>query len=388
MFAVTQIALSYVLLAGAAMLLTTLVALQSAKTGYNMQVLALDVPMPLDAASTHVIDFFQESMRRIDHLPGVERVAVGGFVPWRDAGSFGAGFGFAVEGHTPVDGEENPRARLRAVAPGFFAVLGIPMLAGRDFSAEDGRDSERVVIVSQSLAQRLFPNGKAVNGKLWWTDPYFGKPAPRRIIGVVADVDDENVVPRPALTVYHPFQQMPVGGRLFVHAAGDPYALVAPLTRIIRALSKDQPVERPATLADVRASVLAPERLNAFVVSGFAGVALLIAAVGVAGVLAFSVSARQHEFGVRLAIGSTPRDLLVQVLSEGALIVAIGVGAGVAGGCALALAAASSFLSARLPGIVPVLGAAAIIAGAAVLASLIPAARASRVDVLQALRSE
>jgi putative ABC transport system permease protein len=388
LFAVTQIALSYVLLAGAAMLLTALMALQSAKTGYNMQVLALDVPMPLDAGSTHVIDFFQESMRRIDRLPGVQRVAVGGFVPWRDAGSFGAGFALAVEGYTPVDGEENPRARLRAVAPGFFAVLGVPVLAGRDFTPEDRRGSELVVIVSQSFAQRLFPSGNAVNGKVWWTDPYFGKPEPRRIIGVAADVDDENVVPRPALTVYHPFQQMPIGGRLFVHAAGDPYALVAPVTGVIRALSKDQPVERAATLADVRANVLAPERLNAFVVSGFAGVALLIAAVGVAGVLAFSVSARQHEFGIRLAIGSTSRDLLVQVLAEGGLIAAIGLGAGVAGGCALGLAAASYFGNLQLPGIVPVLGAAAIIAGAAVLASLIPAARASRVDVLQALRSE
>ena len=112
------------------------------------------------------------------------------------------------------------------------------MLAGRDFTAEDRRGSERVVIVSQSFARRLFPNGNAVNRKLWWTDPYFGKPQPRRIVGVVADVDDESVVPRPALTVYHPFPQMPVGGRLFVHAAGDPYALVAPVTRIIRALSE------------------------------------------------------------------------------------------------------------------------------------------------------
>jgi hypothetical protein len=353
-----------------------------------MEVLALDVPMPLDAGSTHVIDFFQESMRRIDRLPGVERVAVGGFVPWRDAGSFGPEFGFAVEGQTRVDGEQNPRARLRAVAPGFFAVLGIPLLAGRDFTAADGRGSERVVIVSQSLAQRHFPDGQAVNGTLWWTDPYFGKREPRRIVGVVRDADDEHVMPRPALTVYHPFQQMPVVGRLFVHAAGDPYALVAPVTRIIRALSRDQPVERAATLADVRAAVLAPERLNAFVFSGFAGVALLIAAVGVAGVLAFSVSARQHEFGVRLAIGSTPRELLAQVLRDGALIVATGLVAGVVGGCGLGLAAGRYFGDVRVPGIVPVLGAAAIIAGAAVLASLLPAARASRVDVLQALRSE
>jgi putative ABC transport system permease protein len=344
--------------------------------------------MPLDAGNTQVIDFFQESVRRIGRLPDVEGLAVGGFVPWRDAGTFGAGFGVAVEGYTPVDGEENPRARLRTVTPGFFAVLGVPMLAGRDFTAEDRRGSERVVIVSQSFVRRLFPNGNAVNRKLWWTDPYFGQPQPRRIVGVVADVDDESVVPRPALTVYHPFPQMPVGGRLFVHAAGDPYALVAPVTRIIRAVSKDQPVERAATLADIRASVLAPERLNAFVFSGFAGVALMIAAVGVAGVLAFSVSARTREFGVRLAIGSTPRDLLVGVMSEGAVIVAIGLLAGAAVGGALGLAAASYFDKVRLPGLVPVLGAAAIIVGAAVIASLMPAARASRVDVLQALRSE
>ena len=109
---------------------------------------------------------------------------------------------------------------------------------------------------------------------------------------------------------------MGVAGRLFVHAAGDPYALVPPVTRIIREMSADQPVERAATLEDVRAEVLAPERLNAFVFSGFAGIALLIAVVGVAGVLAFSVSARTREFGVRLAVGSTPRHLLARVLLE------------------------------------------------------------------------
>ena len=130
-------------------------------------------------------------------------------------------------------------------------------------------------------------------------------------------------------------QQIGVAGRLFVHAAGDPYALVPAVTRIIREMSADQPVERAATLEDVRAEVLAPERLNAFVLSGFAGVALLIAVVGVAGVLAFSVSARTREFGVRLAIGSTPRTCWCGVLSEGALIVAIGIVAGAAGGYAL-----------------------------------------------------
>jgi putative ABC transport system permease protein len=305
-FAVIQIALSFVLLAGAGMILAALIALQTAHTGYNMrQVLALDVPLPIEAFGPKSITFFEDAMRRIEKLPGVEHVAAGNFVPWRDVTSLLPVIQFCVDGYTPADGEENPRARFRNVTPGFFAALGVPIVAGRDFTDEDRRGNELVVIVSQSIAERLFPNGNAVNRRFWWTDPLFGNREPRRIVGVVADVDDENVAPGQALTVYHPFQQIPFAGRVFVHTAGDPYALVAPVTRIIREISPNQPVERAATLADVRADVLAPERLNAFVFSGFAGVALLIA-VGVAGVLAFSVSARTREYGVLLAIGSTP----------------------------------------------------------------------------------
>ena len=183
---------------------------------------------------------------------------------------------------------------------------------------------------------------------------------------------------------------MPIGvaGRLFVRAAGDPYALVPEVTRVIRKVSAEQPVERAATLEDVRAEVLSPERVNAFVFSGFAGIALLIAVVGVAGVLAFSVSARTREFGVRLAVGSAPRHLLTMVLSEGAAIAAIGIAAGAAAVYAIGVAASSYVTALQLPGAVPALGAAAILLTAAVVASLMPAARASRVDVIQALRSE
>ena len=319
----------------------------------------------------------------------MDGVAVGSFVPWRDAGSFGPGVPFTVEGYTPEDGEENPRARFRIVAPRFFAVLGIPMIAGRDFTDEDRVGTESVVIVSQSVAQRLFPNGDALNRKMWWTDPYFGsKPLPRRIVGVVSDVDDENVVRGPAMTIYHPVRQIGVAGRLFVHASGDPYALVPPVARVIRGISAEQPVERAATLEDVRAQVLSPERVNAFVFTGFAGIALLIAVVGVAGVLAFSVSARTREFGVRLAVGSAPRHLLGRVLSEGVVIAALGIAAGAAGGYGLAQLAAAFFGHMPLPGAMAVTGAAAVLIGAAVVASLVPAMRASRVDVLQALRSE
>ena len=393
LFATTQIAFCFVMLAGAATLLATLIALQTSNTGYNMrQVLAIDLPMQtLGMASDQDLAFYQEVTRKVGELPGVSGVSMGNFTPWRDAGRFGgaAGIGFGADGYAPANGEENPRARLRVVAPDFFEVLGVPMSAGRDFTADDRRGAEPVVIVSESVAQRIFPNGDALNHKVWWIDPYFGpKPFPRRIVGVVADVDDENIVRGAAMTVYHPMQQLGVAGRMFVHASGDPYALVASVTRVVQGMSANQPVERAATLEDVRSEVLAPERLNAFVFSGFAGVALLIAVVGVAGVLAFGVSARTREFGVRLAIGSTPYDLLRSVLAEGVVIVSIGIIAGAAFGYLFAGVASSYLESMRMPGVTSLLGAAAVLVGAAVIASLMPAARASRIDVLQALRSE
>jgi predicted permease len=389
-FATIQIAFSFVLLAGAGMLLATLITLQTASTGYNMrQVLAFDIPPSATGVTgAKVVDFYQEATRRVGQLPGVDGVSVGSFVPWRDAGTFGSGVRFAVEGYTRADGEEDPIARFRLAAPRLFSVLGVALLAGRDFTDDDRDTVEPVSIVSQSVAQRLFPNGEALNRHMWWTDPYFGKPVPRRIVGVVADVDDENVIGKPALTIYMPVRAVGFGGRLFVHAAGDPYALVPAVRRVIREISADQPVERAATLEDVRAEVLSPERLNAFVFSAFAGIALLIAVVGVAGVLAFSVSARTREFGVRLAVGSAPRHLLARVLSEGVMIAAIGIAAGAAGGYALARVASKFYGHVELPGAVPVIGAAAVLIGAAAVASLMPAARAARVDVLHALRSE
>jgi predicted permease len=387
-FAIAQIALSFVLLAGAGALLAALSALQTANTGYNLrQVLVVDIPMPLDTAGIRVIDFFQEVTRRVSALPGVQQAAVGNFAPWRDAGILLPAFPYSGEGHTSADGEP-PHARLRAVSPGFFAALGVPIVAGRDFTGEDRRGYELVVILSQSAARRLFPEGSALNRHFWWTDPLFGQREPRRIVGVVQDVDDEHVVPGPVLTVYHPLQQVPAGGRLFVHADGDPYALVPAVTRIVHEMSPEQPVERAATLADVRTEVLRPERLNAFVFSVFAGVALLVAVVGVAGVLAFSVSARTHEFGVRLAIGSSRWRLLWGVLSEGTLIATIGIAAGAGGGYALGRAAVSALDTMRVPVAIPVLGAATVLIAAVAAAALMPAAHASRVDVIQALRAE
>jgi predicted permease len=392
LFAMTQIAASFVLLAGAGTLLATLFALQRTQTGIDSgHVLAINVPIvSYSRKPEEIASFYREATRRIGELPGVERVAVGTVVPWRDSGFFAAQF--TVEGYAKANGEEDPRARFRTVSPGFFAALGVPLIAGRDFTDADRRDSEKVVIVSQSLAERMFSTRDAVNRRLMWTDPVTKfidvSNGPRRIVGIVPDIDDENVVPGPAMTVYHPFEQEIGGGRLFVHTRSDAYALVPPITRVIRDLAADQPVERAATLEDVRAEVLAPERVNAFVFAGFAFVALTIAVVGVAGVLAFSVSARTREFGIRLAIGSAPAHLLSRVVAEGAVMAVSGIVAGVVVGGALARIAGSYVSGIQLPGALPTTMAALILVGAAVVASLTPAIRAARVDVVRALRAD
>src|ERR1700688_1142859 len=408
-FAVTQIAASFVLLAGASMLITTLIALQRTQTGLDTQhVLAIDVPaMSYGKTPQQVVDFYKEAMRRIDALPGVSKTAFGNVVPWRDPG-FGPGLQFSADGHVHAAGVEDPRAQWRVISPGFFASLGVPIIAGRDFNALDAQSNddqnnnkeEPVVIVSETLARRMFPNQDAVNRHVYWTDPvlqFFPGTdleksrlvAPHRIIGVTADIDDEHVVPEPALSVYSPFEEGPIfGGRLFIHTGANPYGLVPSVTRIIRALSADQPVEHAATLEDIRAEVLTPDRLNSLVFGVFAAVALAIAVVGVAGVLAFSVSARTREFGIRLALGSQPRHLLRGVITEGAVMAAAGVLAGAAFGFVAARLAGSYFLDVKMPGALPVFLSAFVLLTAAVVASWLPAARAARIDVIQALRSE
>jgi hypothetical protein len=264
---ITQIGASFVLLAGASMLITTLMALQRTQSGLNMRnVLAINVPpMTYGKTRPQVVQFYKEVIRRMDALPGVNRTAFGVLVPWRDAGS-GPRFQFSTVNHAT---QEDPRTQYRVISPGFFAALGVPIISGRDFDERDTREKDLVAIVSETLAKRVFPNQDPINKDIYFTDPvlqyssrFSGMPR-YRIIGVAADIDDENVIPEPVLTLYSTFEQgVLFEGRLFVHTSGDPYSLVTPVTRTIREMSADQPIERAATLEDVRAEVLTPAGLQ------------------------------------------------------------------------------------------------------------------------------
>jgi predicted permease len=395
MFAALQIAASFVLVTGAVMLLRTFLALQAASPGFETsRVLVVDVPVTsFGRTPEQSRGFYRDLRARVKALSGVEQVAVGSVAPWRDAGQLGGGnLAFEVEGGRRGDLNTAPRARSRAVSPGYFAALRVPLVAGRDFTLDDRSDAEPVVIISESIAKALFPGREPLNRRLFWTDPilqFVGVSSePRRIVGVVPDIDDEHIVPGPAMTVYQPFEQQIGGGRLFVHTQGDPYALIPMVTRIVRELSSDQPVENAATLADVRTEVLAPDRLNTTIFGLFAVVAVAIAVAGVGGVLAFSVNGRTREFGIRMALGSMPAQILGGVLRNGARIAVIGIAAGIAGGLALAAVVARYVVEVQMPGTVAVVAAGATLFAAAVGASLAPAARAARTNVVEALRAD
>jgi len=393
-FAITQITASFLLLAGAAALMRTLFVLEQTQPPFaTANVLAVNLPvMSYGRTPGQVSQFYRDVARNVAALPGVEHVATGFSVPWRDGRALDISMMFAVDGAKRENGQEDPRARFRSVSPGFFGTLGMPLLQGRDFRASDKDGAERVVIISKSVADTLFPGQPVLNRELRWTDgviKFIGlSPEPRRIVGVVPDFDDENIIPQPYMAIYQPVDQEWLAGRLFVRAHQDPYALVPSITQTIHAMSVDQPIERASTLNDVRAEILTPDRLNAIVFGGFASVALLISIVGIAGVLAFSVSGRTREFGIRMALGAQPRSILTDVLSEGLIIASIGVAVGLLAGFGIARITARFLTGMQMPGALTLIVSAAIILAAAVIASAVPAARAAKVNPVEALRSE
>jgi putative ABC transport system permease protein len=393
-FAVTQITASFLLLAGAGVLMRTLYVLEHTRPPFDTtRVLAVNLPViSYGRTPEQVQQFYRDVKLRVAEIPGVEKVSTGFSVPWRDSQGLNIKFAFAVEGAKRTNGQEDLRSKFRSISPGFFDTMRVPLLEGRDFRDTDRAGTERVVIISRSVADTLFPGQEAIGREMKWTDgvmKFIGiSYEPRRIVGVVPDFDDENIIPSLSMTIYQPVEQEGWQGRLFVRTNRDPYALVPIITRTIHGMAVDQPVERAATLDDIRAEVMTPDKLNAVVFGGFAAVALLISVVGVAGVLAFSVSGRTREFGIRIALGAQPRDILADVLKDGLVIAGIGVTAGVALGFASTQIIGKFVAEVHPPGALLFGGSAFVILAAAVIASSVPAARAARVNAVEALRAE
>ncbi len=387
---VTQVAVSVVLLTGAGLLTRTMLQLADVATGLvDNQVLTMEVP--LGGRQSQDVKLLYERMHfELGALPGVRMVGFGSSVPLR-ASQFQ--LEVKAEGHALAPGEAMPRAEYRTANPDYFRASGIPLLKGREFMATDRDSSGRVVILNQTLAERLFPDRDPLGQRVAWTGdvlrfiPVSGDW--RTVVGVVGDTKDGGLDADPRGVMFMPFaQEFSFGfGGMVIRAAGpEPAALASAATRVVRQIAPQDPIENVLTIDQIKDQSVAPRRLNAVLVSSFGVLAVVIAAVGIAGVLAFSVSARTSEIGIRMSLGADSGMVQRMILAEGGLLVVGGLVLGVAGAIF-----ATRLIRGLLFGVAPydpvtLLLVAAMMTAIGVAACWIPARRAARIDPAIAIR--
>jgi predicted permease len=389
---VTQLAVCMVLLTAAGLLVRTLSKLQSVETGVRAEnALTMEIPIESQAIPTPEKLAMYERMRdRIAALPAVDVASVGSAVPLRNSYFV---LEVNAEGRALGSGEATPRATSKTADPEYFRAAGIPLLKGRAFASTDVRDGPRVVVINKSFAERLFGKLDPIGRRIAWTGEVL-KFIPvsgdwRTIVGVVGDTRDAGLDSDPTPTVFQPFAQEEIfAGALVIRTKSNPTLLQPAVLRAIRELYPRQLIENVATLEEVRDATVAPRRLNALFIASFGTLAMVIAMVGIAGVLAFSVSSRTSEIGIRMSLGADAARVRRMVLSEGGALLVVGLAAGAAGALIT-----SRLLRGLLFGVAPhdplTLGAVALIlAGVGVAACWLPAARAARVDPAVALRAE
>ncbi|HET9947603.1 MAG TPA: ABC transporter permease [Longimicrobiales bacterium] len=389
---VAQVALSVTLLTGAGLLVRTLMNLYSVDVGADLQgVLTVEVPLAGMGRSSDEVRLGYDAMRsEIATLPGVTEAGIGSTVPLRD-NEFQ--LEIVAEGVALEPGQPTPLAEYRTATPEYFRATGIPLLAGREFRATDTRDAPLVAILNEALAERLFPGQDPLGRRVAWTGevldfiPVSGEW--RTVVGVVGDTRSGSLDEAPQPAMYQPFEQEEVfAGSLVVRAQSDPASLLVPATQVVRRVDPSVPIGKVGTLAQLRDESVSAQRINAILVSGFGAVALLIAAVGLAGVLGFSVSQRTNEIGVRMSLGARPGQVRRMVVGEGAALLVVGLVLGAAGSVL-----ASRVVEGLLYGVTPndpatLVAVAGLMGAVGLAAAWIPAIRASSVQPVEALREE
>ncbi len=393
---VAQLAVCMVLLTGAGLLVRTLGKLQSVETGVRIEnVLTLELPLQGDLLAQ--VMKFQDNLAkyegirdRVAALPGVDIAAIGGTVPLR---ANMLDLDVKAEGRAIDPSQPTPHAAFTPVDTKYFAAAGIPVLKGRGFEVADRRGSPRVAVLSQSFAKTLFgdqdPIGRRIapTGEVLKFTPFNDEW--RTVVGVVGDTRDTGLDAGPTPTVFQPFaQELILNGALVVRTSADPLALQPTIMRAIREVAPQQLIEQVATLEQVRDRAVAPRRLNAMFIASFGALAFVIAMVGIAGVLAFSVSSRTSEIAIRMSLGANARRVYGMVLSEGGTLLGSGLALGT-GGALLATRLVRGLLFGVSPYDPTTLAVVAfVLAAVGVAACWLPAARAARVDPATALRAE
>jgi len=385
---VSEIALAVVLLASAGLLVKSFIRLQEVDRGFNsgnVMTMVVRLPQARYKEDPQVVAFFRQALDRISALPAVRSAGVINFLPFY--GGLGSATGFTIGGKpAPAPGEE-PSTDVRVADPGYFKALQIPLLRGRQFSATENSEAKHVVLINEALAQKYFPGedplGKSIDVGM------FDGPNPTEIIGVVGNVRYENLIDGFEPAVYFPHPELAYSFMTFVvRTDGDPNAIAPALQREIRTLDPNQPVSDVRTMDQVMAETLSRARFNTLMLALFAGLATLLSAVGIFGVMNYSVALRTREIGLRVAIGAQPRQVLVLILRQGLMLTILGVVIGL-----LAAVALTRLLSGLLFGVAAVdpptfASISILLIAVSLVACYLPARRAMKIDPLLALRSE
>jgi putative ABC transport system permease protein len=385
-----EVALALMLLVGAGLLIQSFARLQSVDPGFKPRgVITAQVSLP---AVKYPDDprqaaFFQHALERIRSLPGVQHAASIYPLPL----SSGSGFqlSFVVAGRpVPKPGEEQS-AHVRFISPDYFRTMEIPALKGRAFTEQDGIDDQRVAVVNREMASRIWPGADPLGQRLTFGDPTQPTAKWMTVVGVVGDVRGSNLGNESEMELYCSQYQNPSSeAALVVRTAADPLSLVAPIRRALQEIDGDLPLDKVQTMEQVVSSSLAQNRVKTVLLGIFAALALVLAAVGVYGLVSFSVAQRTHEIGIRIALGARRVEVLAMIIRQGMKLIAIGLAVGLGGAFASSRLLADQVFKVSVVDPLTYIGVPVVLTAVALLANWLPARRATRVDPLAALRSE
>jgi len=383
---ITEIALSLVLLVGAGLMLKSFRSLSQVNPGFNPEhvwTMQLSMPPNKYAGPPQLTTFSQAVFQRLAALSGVKAVAAVANPPLR---SIGWGNSFVIEGRAPLPAGQLIVADNNRVTADYFRAMEIPMVRGRSFSEHDTAQTPAVVVISETMAQRFWPGADPLGEHLTIHD---GGPNPREIVGIVKDIKQDALSKESMPMMYTPYAQDPTRNiTLVIRSSGEAAGLIAAVRNEIHAVDADQPIDNFLPLTQLVLASVGSQRFSALLFAIFAGVALLLATVGIYGVMSYTVTQSTHEIGIRMAIGGQPRDVFRNVMRRGMTLALIGVAVGLLGAFGLTRVMTTMLFEIRPTDPTTFASIAALLTGIASLACYIPARRATKVDPMVALRYE